>query len=70
MVFGIMECNASGYVQHGLSNEVLEIFEQMQQAGIKPDYITFVGVFSGCSRADVMHKGFPYFELTIHNYGI
>jgi pentatricopeptide repeat protein len=34
----------SGYSQHGFGREAIHLFEKMQHMGMKPDYITFVGV--------------------------
>eukprot|EP01018_Ginkgo_biloba_P026283 Gb_21965 [translate_table: standard] len=50
-----------GYGKHGKGKEVLQIFEQMQQAGSKPNYITFIGVLSACSHAGLVDEGWHLF---------
>ncbi|KAH9320127.1 hypothetical protein KI387_021896 [Taxus chinensis] len=59
-----------GFAHHGRGNETLQIFEQMQQAGMKPDEITFVCVLSACSHAGLMNEGQHYFDSMMQDYGI
>ncbi|KAH9319155.1 hypothetical protein KI387_020924, partial [Taxus chinensis] len=40
----------AGYVQHEYAEAALQLFEEMQQFGIKPNHITFVNVLSACSQ--------------------
>jgi pentatricopeptide repeat protein len=60
----------TGFAQHGRGNETLEIFEQMQQAGVKPNDITFVCVLSACSHAGLVNEGQHYFDSMTGDYGI
>lgn len=60
----------SGYSQHGLGKEAIHLFEKMQQMGLKPDYITFVGVISACSHAGLVDEGCKYFKSMSQDYGI
>ncbi|KAL7205559.1 hypothetical protein ACSBR2_018488 [Camellia fascicularis] len=59
----------SAYQQHGHANRVIELFEEMLQDGIKPDYITFVSVLSACGHTGRIKEGFAYFNsmTEIHN---
>lgn len=38
----------AGFSQHGRGKEALQLFQQMQEAGTKPNGITFIGVLSAC----------------------
>ncbi|PRQ42456.1 putative pentatricopeptide [Rosa chinensis] len=39
----------TGYAQHGLGEEALQVFQKMCSLGIPPDDITIIGVLSACS---------------------
>eukprot|EP01018_Ginkgo_biloba_P030327 Gb_08618 [translate_table: standard] len=59
-----------GYGIHGYGQDALTHFEQMQQAGIKPDHITFIGVLSACSHAGLVNEGWRYFDCMRQDYHI
>lgn len=59
-----------GYAQHGCGKEVLQLLEQMLEAGINPDHITFIGVLSACSHAGLVDEGFLYFDAMSQYHGI
>eukprot|EP01018_Ginkgo_biloba_P026308 Gb_39300 [translate_table: standard] len=52
----------AGYARHGHGKEALRLFEEMLLLGMKPDYITFVGVLSACSHAGLVDEGWHYFN--------
>lgn len=52
----------TGYAQHGRGKEALELFYQMQQEGVKPDWITFVGALSACAHAGLIEEGLHHFQ--------
>ncbi|WOK91978.1 pentatricopeptide repeat-containing protein [Canna indica] len=63
---------------HGHGKEAIELFVKMQQDGIVPDHITFIGVLTACSHAGLVEEGHKYFdsmekiyniEPTIEHYG-
>eukprot|EP01018_Ginkgo_biloba_P028587 Gb_09704 [translate_table: standard] len=60
----------TGCAQHGHGKEAFELFEQMQQAGMKPDCITFVGILSACSHGGHVDKGLRYFDSMSQDHGI
>eukprot|EP01018_Ginkgo_biloba_P036001 Gb_24114 [translate_table: standard] len=60
----------AGYAMHGLGENALTLFYQMQHAGIKPDHITFTAVLSACSNAGMMDEGWKLFNLMSEYYGI
>eukprot|EP01018_Ginkgo_biloba_P037438 Gb_29878 [translate_table: standard] len=55
---------------HGYGEDALALFSQMQQAGMKPNHITFVGVLSACSHAGLVNEGCQYFECMSRDYCI
>jgi len=59
----------STYAQHGEADEALQMFELMIKEGIKPNYVTFVGVLSACSHAGRVENGLHHFESMVH-FGI
>eukprot|EP01018_Ginkgo_biloba_P005740 Gb_18207 [translate_table: standard] len=59
-----------GYAQHGNGKKVLELFQQMQRAGIKPDSITFVGVLSACSHAGLVDEGWHHFDSMTREWSL
>ncbi|XP_050227991.1 pentatricopeptide repeat-containing protein At2g37320 [Mercurialis annua] len=59
----------SGYAQHGLAMQAIELFERMKNLGVKPDSITFLGVLSACRHAGFVEGGRSYFNSMI-GYGL
>ncbi|KAK7358913.1 hypothetical protein VNO77_00854 [Canavalia gladiata] len=59
----------STYAQHGEAAKALEVFEHMIMGGVKPNYVTFVGVLSACSHAGLLDLGFHHFE-SMPQFGI
>eukprot|EP01018_Ginkgo_biloba_P034994 Gb_38301 [translate_table: standard] len=47
----------SGYAQHGLANEALILFHQMQLAGLKSDMVAMVSVLPACSDLAALQQG-------------
>eukprot|EP01018_Ginkgo_biloba_P022100 Gb_10157 [translate_table: standard] len=59
-----------GYAQHGHGKDAIQLFEDMQQAGMHPNDITFVGVLSACSHVGLVDESHYYFDSMSQNYGI
>lgn len=53
----------SGHVAHGKGKEAVQLFFQMQQAGINPDKVTFVAVLEACTSHDLPMQG-----MLLHSY--
>ncbi|KAF5205144.1 Pentatricopeptide repeat-containing protein [Thalictrum thalictroides] len=51
-----------GFSHHGLVKEALELFDVMQETGIHPNSITFLGVLSACSHAGWVDQGWELFN--------
>ncbi|XP_057873406.1 putative pentatricopeptide repeat-containing protein At5g52630 [Cryptomeria japonica] len=60
----------AGYAHHGYGIEALQLFKEMQQAGTKPNNITFVCVLSACSHAGLVDEGRYYFDAMQQDYDI
>eukprot|EP01018_Ginkgo_biloba_P009805 Gb_15643 [translate_table: standard] len=59
-----------GYAIHGCGKEALQLFEQMQHSGTKPNQVTFVGVLSACCHAGIVDDGLKYFYSLSQDYCI
>ncbi|KAH9549631.1 hypothetical protein CY35_10G029700 [Sphagnum magellanicum] len=57
----------SGHVKCGQGQKVLELFQQMQQEGVQPDSITFVGVLNACASVVTIQEGRCVHQLIIQN---
>eukprot|EP01018_Ginkgo_biloba_P037531 Gb_04990 [translate_table: standard] len=60
----------SGYAMHGYGRDALKLFIEMQQAGMKPDCITFIAVLSACSHSGLVDAGWNYFYCMSRDYHI
>jgi pentatricopeptide repeat protein len=56
-----------GHVKCGQGQKVLELFQQMQQEGVQPDSITFVGVLNACASVVTIQEGRCVHQLIIQN---
>lgn len=54
---------------HGCANEAIELFEEMLNEGVVPEYITFISILSVCSHTGKIDDGFKYFNsmANVHN---
>ncbi|KAJ8633784.1 hypothetical protein MRB53_027120 [Persea americana] len=59
-----------GLSHHGLSNEVLKVFETMQDTGMKPNSVTFLGVLSACSHTGMVNRGWELFNSMTREHSI
>jgi pentatricopeptide repeat protein len=46
-----------GHVKCGQGQKALELFQQMQQEGVRTDSVTFVGVLNACASVVALDKG-------------
>ncbi|KAJ7522322.1 hypothetical protein O6H91_18G006400 [Diphasiastrum complanatum] len=59
-----------GYSRHGLGKQALELFETMQQEGIRPDTVTFVNILKACSSKAFIREGrLIHAKIVSHNLG-
>eukprot|EP01018_Ginkgo_biloba_P035432 Gb_20153 [translate_table: standard] len=52
----------AGYGKHGRGKDAVQLFEQMQWEGTKPDSVTFLALLSGCSHGGLVNEGCKYFD--------
>lgn len=60
----------TGYAQHGLGDEALQVFREMRSSGIQADDVTFIGVLSACSYSGKVEEGKDIFESMQSKYNI
>lgn len=60
----------SGYAQHGIEVESLQLFELMLQKDITPNSITFISVLSACAHTGKVEEGQKYFDMMKEKFGI
>ncbi|CAL9014419.1 unnamed protein product, partial [Prunus brigantina] len=60
----------SGFSHHGLGKEALNVFQDMLEAGERPNNITFVGVLSACAHLGLVQEGFYYLNQLMKQIGI
>jgi pentatricopeptide repeat protein len=60
----------AGYAMHGCGKEALELFEQMQHSGTKPDTVTLLSVLSACCHAGLVDEGQHHFHCMSTLYHI
>ncbi|KAK9135419.1 hypothetical protein Syun_014749 [Stephania yunnanensis] len=60
----------SGHGIHGHGEKSLELFKEMQDEGVEPDFVTFISVLSACSHSGLVEHGRHYFTLMQEKYGI
>ncbi|WOK95259.1 hypothetical protein Cni_G03966 [Canna indica] len=59
-----------GLAQHGSAREAIELFQQMKNASVRPNYVTFLGVLCACSHAGLVDDGYKFFHEMVEDYGI
>lgn len=60
----------TGYSQHGMGKQAIEIFDDILNKGAKPDYISYVAVLSGCSHSGLVEEGKFYFDMMKRDHNI
>lgn len=60
----------ASYGTHGHGRNAIDIFNQMINAGVKPNHVSFTCLLSACSHSGLLEEGQMYFELMNGQYGI
>ncbi|KAL8471976.1 hypothetical protein ACS0TY_029276 [Phlomoides rotata] len=55
---------------HGRGEEALLLFNEMLGSGVKPNSVTFTGVLSGCSHAQMVDEGLSIFHSMVKNHNV
>lgn len=59
-----------GYGIHGLGNEALLLFHNMQVTGLKPDDVTFLCLLSACSHSGLVEEGKRWFSAMSQDFDV
>ncbi|EPS67476.1 hypothetical protein M569_07298, partial [Genlisea aurea] len=59
-----------GYAQNGEGWKSLQLYREMTASGVKPDFITFIGLLFACGHAGLVERGRYYFNSMAKDYGI
>lgn len=59
-----------GLAIHGCYHEAIDLFSMLQDSGLKPDNVTFVGILMACGHSGRVHEAKHYFSLMSRHYGI
>ncbi|KAM7255821.1 hypothetical protein ACFE04_011562 [Oxalis oulophora] len=59
-----------GYGKHGQGAEAMNAFFEMENNGIVPNKITFLGILYACSHAGLVDKGWRIFNSMVDKYSI
>ncbi|TKY74602.1 Pentatricopeptide repeat-containing protein [Spatholobus suberectus] len=57
-----------GLANHGKGHAAIQVFEDMQKAGMTPNGVTFVGVLTACAHAGLWNEGLRYFDVMRVDY--
>ncbi|XP_058750147.1 pentatricopeptide repeat-containing protein At5g44230 [Vicia villosa] len=60
----------AGFAVHGCARAAIKLFYEMLETGIKPNHVTFVGVFTACSHAGMVEQGQHLFGAMEECYGV
>ncbi|KAF2313717.1 hypothetical protein GH714_012857 [Hevea brasiliensis] len=58
------------HLDHGLGEEALKTFENMQLQNVNPNHATFVSVLRACAHMGLVDKGLHYFNAMVSEYGL
>ncbi|CAK9267098.1 unnamed protein product [Sphagnum jensenii] len=56
-----------GHVKSGKAQKALELFQQMQQEGVKPGPVTFAGILNACASVGALEEGRHVHKEIIEN---
>ena len=60
----------SGYAQHGLVEDALQLFMRMEQSGMKVNSVTLLCILFACSHRGMVEEGLHYFHQMKERYGL
>nr|KYP35728.1 Pentatricopeptide repeat-containing protein At2g04860 family [Cajanus cajan]KYP65077.1 Pentatricopeptide repeat-containing protein At2g04860 family [Cajanus cajan] len=60
----------SGYSLYGLEHKAFSCFSKLQEHGLEPDKITFLGVLAACTHGGLFYTGMEYFCSMTKEYGL
>lgn len=60
----------AGYGMYGFGTEAIATFNDMRQAGIMPDELSFTCILYSCSHSGSLDEGWKFFDIMRKEYGI
>ncbi|KAM7524526.1 hypothetical protein LguiA_014428 [Lonicera macranthoides] len=54
-----------GLAIHGLAKEALDVFAKMEEAEVKPNHVTYIGVLSACAHGGLVSMGRKHWSTMI-----
>ncbi|AES77828.1 putative tetratricopeptide-like helical domain, DYW domain-containing protein [Medicago truncatula] len=58
------------YAYHGLGEDAIKLFEEMQLQNVKPNHTIFISVLRACAHMGFVDKGLHYFREMRSHYGL
>ncbi|KAJ4974103.1 hypothetical protein NE237_007277 [Protea cynaroides] len=59
-----------GYAISGCMTEAIDLFDEIIEMGFKPDGVTFIALFSGCSHVGLTVEGKKFFDRMETDFGV
>ncbi|KAK9206402.1 hypothetical protein WN943_016677 [Citrus x changshan-huyou] len=59
-----------GFAMHGRAQDALDCFSRMEQAGVKPSDVVYIGLLSACSHAGLVEEGRLMFNHMVNVTGL
>lgn len=60
----------AGYATHGMGQDALSLFHEMQSLGVIPDSIVYTNVLMACSHSGLVEDGLKHFHSMQKDFGI
>lgn len=60
----------AGYGMHGFGREAIAAFNDMKNAGIEPDSISYISILYACSHSGLVDEGWRFFDTMRNDYNI
>ncbi|KAF3778273.1 Pentatricopeptide repeat-containing protein [Nymphaea thermarum] len=60
----------AGYGMNGNGEEAISLFNQMKEAGIRPDEVSFIPLLYACSHTGLVEEGWRLFDSMRNDHGI
>ncbi|KAE8722993.1 Pentatricopeptide repeat-containing protein DOT4 [Hibiscus syriacus] len=60
----------AGYGMHGFGNEAITTLNEMRDAGIEPDEVSFISILYACSHSGLLEEGWRFFYIMKNDFNI
>ena len=58
------------YAYHSKACEALRLFNEMQESGVRPNAVTFIGLLTACSHSGLVKEGKQFLDSMSNEYGV